>query len=91
MTPVEFTDALLLYCQGTHASVTSWYRTRAHNAAVGGVDRSPHCYGLGADVVYDPGGDQAQRATLAAELGLHRIIERDHDHLQPPGWTRPSL
>ena len=80
--PLLFASSLLAYCSATGASVTSWGRTRAHNAAVGGVRKSQHLAWLAADVVYDAPIPLADRQTLAALLELRLIAEGDHDHLQ---------
>jgi len=61
---------------------TSWYRTPAHNAEVGGVESSQHLAGLAVDVVPV---DREQRAKLAAFLRSARwtvIEEGDHLHAQ---------
>lgn len=67
--------------------MTSWGRTRAHNAAVGGVESSPHLRWVGAGVVYDERPDLENAATAARLLGLRLIREADHDHLQPLEWS----
>lgn len=82
----DFAGAVLLYCKMTGASVTSWARTPAHNKQVGGVPNSAHLEGLAVDVVYDAGGDLAEREKLCTVLELRRIVEGDHDHLQPLEW-----
>ena len=81
--PLIFAAALLAYCSATNASVTSWGRTRAHNAAVGGVPNSQHRAWLAADVIYDAPMPLDDRQTLARLLELRLIPEGDHDHLQP--------
>ena len=81
----SFPVALEVYCRMTRASVTSWGRTVAHNAAVGGSATSRHLEWVAADVVYDdkhPSGLQLTvRQSLAEAMGLHRLVEGDHDHL----------
>jgi hypothetical protein len=86
MTVEEFAWALVRFCIQLRASVTSHYRTAAHNAAVGGVAGSAHRAGLGADVVYDAPVDETLRRETAAQLGLGLLVESDHDHLQPASW-----
>lgn len=88
MTPAEFTRRLLLYCTIERASVTSWFRTSAHNAKVGGVAGSAHRFGLAADVVYDLASPPADGPAVAEKLGLMLLREKDHDHLQPKGWKK---
>ncbi len=90
MTPLEFADSLRAYCAATGGSVTSWGRTVAHNAKVGGVPESAHLLWTAADVVYDangvpPPGVTPHREALAARLGLQLIHEGDHDHVQGRG------
>ncbi len=84
---IHFLDALRSYCAALGASVTSYGRTTAHNHAVGGVEYSPHRVWLAADVVYDTPPSLAERQELARRLGLMLIVEGDHDHLQPLGWS----
>jgi len=83
MTPAQFGEALISYCFATRGSVSSWGRTRKHNAAVGGHPRSYHLVWLGADVIYDEKLDIDYRARMAARFGLKIVEESDHDHLQP--------
>lgn len=86
MTVATFATALVAYCESTGGSVTSWYRTAAHNRAVHGCPSSPHLAARGADVVYDHRPTRAERERLAHLGGLDVLLERDHDHLQPLGW-----
>lgn len=81
-----FAHAVYRYCLAFSGSVTSWVRSVQRNTRVGGVRRSPHLVGLGADVVYDGArpGPEADRELAA--WGLRRIAEADHDHLQPADW-----
>lgn len=55
---------------GVPLRVTSGYRTRAHNAAIGGAATSQHCLGLAADVV--PVG-------MSAEVAMQRIASAVRD------------
>ncbi len=79
---LDFAAAIIDYCTHTHASVTSWGRTIAHNTAVGGVAHSRHLTWTAVDVIYDSPILITERKTIAASLGLWLIDERDHDHLQ---------
>lgn len=86
MDVTEFADAVVRYCQRVRGSVTSWIRTPARNAMVGGVRRSAHLYALGADVVPEAPLSADERRRVGAALGLRVIVEGDHDHLQPADW-----
>jgi len=79
---MEFASALQGYCAATGASVTSWGRTRTHNAAVDGVKDSAHLLWTAADVVYEVGLPVDLLDKLAGRLGLMLIHEDDHDHVQ---------
>ena len=87
MTLAAFAEAVTRYGALAGASATSWFRTREHNTAVGGVAHSAHLVGLGCDVVYDGSTLSVEwRTEWAARLGLRLIPEGDHDHLQPSDW-----
>lgn len=86
MSSAEFALRLLTYCYLTSGSVTSWFRTAAHNLDVGGMPNSAHLYGVGADVVYDAPVPLAAATERAERLGLRLLREGDHDHLQPVAW-----
>ena len=88
MTGSDFAWRVVSYCEITGASVTSWKRTTAHNAVVGGVAFSAHLLGLAVDVVYDEPGQLIWRTRWAERLGLRLIAEGDHDHLQPLDWIK---
>lgn len=88
MTPEDFRVALQIYCTLTGASVTSYGRTTFHNTQVGGVLFSAHQFWLAADVVYDAPGTDDWRNQVATRLRLHRLVENDHDHLQPVDWAK---
>lgn len=83
MSPLDFHSLLMAYCMATGGSVTSYGRTLAHNAAVGGVSDSAHLIWTAADVVYDSGmAADPNRDALARRLGLMLVHEGDHDHVQ---------
>ncbi|HKC82587.1 MAG TPA: D-Ala-D-Ala carboxypeptidase family metallohydrolase [bacterium] len=65
-------------------SVTSWGRSPAHNAAVGGLPASQHLTWTAGDVVWDAGTrpDNATLEAAAHDVGLDVYREPDHDHLQ---------
>lgn len=68
-------------------SVTSWFRSRAHNAKVGGKPTSKHLQGLAVDLVLDPGVDKVRLITTARAWGLAVLDEGDHLHVQ---WMSPA-
>ena len=78
-----FSIAVFRYCQAVRGSVTSWIRTEARNAFVGGKKKSLHLEGLAVDVVCELlEDDPDKRAKLARGFGLQLIVEGNHDHLQ---------
>jgi len=60
-------------------TATSWWRSAARNAAVGGHPYSQHLVGWALDVA---GPDQQQFAKRARQLGLIAVQEADHVHVQ---------
>jgi hypothetical protein len=72
-------------------SVTSWWRSAKHNAAVGGAPTSLHVKGLAVDVVLDPGEDKAEFLQSVHDVGLHYLDEGDHIHIQADSAETPSL
>lgn len=79
---MRFEDKLAILRALHPISVTSWFRTRAHNTAVGGVPNSKHLLGLAVDVVLDTSGYREQLMVDAGRLGLWALDEGDHIHLQ---------
>jgi hypothetical protein len=86
MSSADFGLRVQLYCHLLEGSVTSWGRSVAHNAVVGGVPQSAHLYWLAVDVTYDGPRNLALALDTARRLGLLLIHEADHDHLQPIDW-----
>ena len=86
MTRAEFADAVYVLGLKYNASVTSWFRSDAHNRVVGGVPHSAHRFALGVDLVYDAPVDAAAITEDARRLGLKLLREGDHDHVQPLTW-----
>ena len=90
MTKSEFIDAVESYCVATGADgVTSYWRCKRRNTAVGGKEFSAHQVWLGMDVVYSPAPtlSMEKRKEWAKRLGLFLWPESDHDHLQPLNWS----
>lgn len=69
-------------CQRHNGSVTSWFRTRYHNASLhGSVANSEHLGGYAADVVWDDAAPDLQ--DLKDPAGIVVVVrEGDHDHFQ---------
>jgi len=65
---------------GLTGTVTSWYRSPARNASVGGVASSLHLYGLAIDYVPRRGAWSSDSARLRA-VGLRVLNEGDHLHV----------
>jgi len=82
MTLEEFARALATYCETLGGSVTRWFSTAQHNAAVGGDPRSLHRIGLAADVVYDVRPPIERARAVAEPLGLYVWPEVDHHHVR---------
>ena len=81
-TELAFARTILVLAGNYQFSVTSWGRTNAHNARVGGVINSRHLEWLAVDCVCES-VDEYLRLTQGAELlGLQVIAEKDHIHLQ---------
>lgn len=91
MTPPQFSAVVLDYCLAFSCSQTSGFRTIERNKTVGGVVGSPHCAGLGQDVVYDGSVPGPEADTWLRDNGLRRVQESGHDHLQPADWTNKSF
>jgi len=100
MTRQEFSDSMASLCEKHGGSVTSWIRSKKHNAKVGGKSNSRHLTGFGMDVVLDADEDgiAGNDATAikafqedAYSLGIFALDEGDHIHCQPRGpWGRPA-
>lgn len=64
---------------GVSGTVTSWWRSSAKNASVGGVRNSLHLYGLAIDYVPRRTWREDEAAFRAA--GLRVLNEGDHLHV----------
>jgi hypothetical protein len=67
-------------------SVSSWFRSVAHNTAVGGDPESRHLEGGAVDLVPDNPEHGLIIEAKAQELGFHAVWEKGHVHIQikPP-------
>lgn len=76
--------AFLVYtlCTMYSASVTSWIRTPARNAKVGGGINSRHLLGMGCDCVLDDRANTAAFTAAARAIGLQVADEGDHIHIE---------
>lgn len=77
-----------------HLDVTlvNWFRSAAHNQAVGGVVNSQHRWGTAVDLVPDPSVDRAEQIRRLKAVGFAVIDEGDHLHVQafPTGVLQRS-
>lgn len=64
--------------------LSSWFRTREENDAVGGRPDSLHLRGLAMDIVSSASG-QARLAQAWQSWGLDALDEGDHVHLELDG------
>lgn len=60
-------------------TVTSWHRTRSHNAEVGGQPQSQHLVATAWDIT---GPDRWTYSARAKRAGLTTLDEGDHIHVQ---------
>lgn len=77
-----FVSRLALLRTQAAFSVTSWWRTAARNASVGGSPSSLHLIGFAVDLVPDDGVSREGLLACALKVGLHGIVESDHVHVQ---------
>lgn len=71
------------------AQVSSLYRSKEHNAQVGGVGNSQHMDGTGGDFVVPP-ANRAAFIQQARVKGYEAIDEGDHVHLELPKGVKAS-
>lgn len=93
----QFLQSLVPLFQLGPLSVTSFARTRSHNAAVGGAPSSQHLLGLAVDLV-PLDGDMAGLEEAARSFGYGYVLnEGDHVHIQAypagqiPDWIYQSV
>lgn len=81
---MPFLHSVLYLCERHGGSITSYYRTKARNALVGGHPNSRHLQALGVDVVLDDVHRTDAFTQEAVDLGLVVVDETDHLHVQTP-------
>ncbi len=84
----DFVHAVMCLAIKYQGSVSSWGRTPAHNAAVGGHPQSWHMLWLGLDMIFEPMVKNEALERDADLLGLQAIFEGDHYHLEPKDRMR---
>lgn len=92
MSKLEFFTKVDALCALYRCSVTSWWRTEARNAAVGGSPKSKHLGGWAFDLVPDNPDKHDVLVDAAHALGLWAVNEGDHVHVQgraPDASPRP--
>ena len=82
MTIRDFAGKIELLKELFPFSVTSWFRSKKRNAAVGGHPQSKHLTGFAVDVVLDDPKDTPQFLRTVNALGLGFLEEDDHIHIQ---------
>jgi len=82
MNPADFIQMVMAICGAYGGSITSSWRSAAHNTAVGGNPQSLHLVGLAADIVFDTTAGKAQAIALAQRMGWGVLDEGDHVHVQ---------
>jgi peptidase M15-like protein len=77
----RFLDTILAMAANFDVSITSWGRTKAHNAAVGGSTNSKHLLWLAVDLVLDADVDKKKLLQWIEDNGLMAIDEHTHIHV----------
>jgi len=80
--PIDFQTIILTIAMATQSSITSTYRTKAHNTAVKGVENSFHLKGLAADLVPDNPATKANIQALCEIFNLQYVDEPGHVHIE---------
>ncbi len=80
----EYHTLVIALCILHDASVTSGFRTKKRNTAVGGAPRSRHPEACGDDLVPDDNTPKKRRALIAdaKKLGMWAKNETTHVHVQ---------
>ena len=88
----EFLETVKTTLGGKAVMISSAYRSKAVNDAVGSRDTSQHRQGLAADFKV-PGmvPDAVVRAIIAAKLPFDQIIREFSDPVSGGGWTHISI
>lgn len=78
---------VIMECEG---NVTSWVRTKKHNAEVGGHPDSYHQCGLAVDVTFENKDLKDRFKRRMWKMGFGVLDEGDHVHVQaiPAGGAR---
>lgn len=82
MTVSDFAGKIELLASIFPLSVTSWFRSKKRNTAIGGHPRSSHLFGLAVDVVIENPEDKKYFLKTVEALGLGFLDEGDHIHIQ---------
>lgn len=85
----------LRFRYGKPIRITSGYRTKEHNEAVGGVPDSSHLRGLAVDIAATSSRERHNLLRLAIEVGFNRIgiaktfihVDIDSDKPEKCVWT----
>jgi len=80
---------------GKAIKINSGYRTRFHNAKVGGVESSSHLKGLAVDIACSKSLDRFKLIKILLEVGFNRLgigntfihVDIDEDKSQNVIWT----
>lgn len=78
---LSLTTKLLCLRSKFDFSVTSWFRSEAHNVEVGGLPKSLHLTGLAVDVVLDSAFTTDLFRSYCKSIGVYVYDEGDHLHL----------
>lgn len=83
MTPGQMLDQILPSVMEAGATISSTYRSRKHNAKVGGVAKSWHTVGLALDVT-DFFNPESRELFIwrVRQMGFQVVEESDHVHVE---------
>lgn len=83
MTYIEFCLNIQKIFLAFDFRVTSWFRSPASNASVGGAARSWHLCGMAVDIVLETDEDKDTIIDMASALALEVVDEGNHLHIEP--------